>query len=257
MNNLSLCYILVMSTPENTPRVAVTEEEFRQALTEVQANMAAAAQRVDRDPDDIRLLPVSKTVPEDRLRAAHAAGITQFGENKVQEAEHKARAMADVDAHWAIIGPLQSNKTRDVAEFAHEFQALDRLRIARRLNTQLTEHNRTLDVYVQVNASGEASKSGLEPDEVEAFLEQLQEFPALKMQGFMTMALHTTDEAVIRQNFRLLRELRDDLQQRRPELIGSGGLSMGMTNDYQIAIEEGATVVRVGTAIFGARDYAA
>lgn len=245
-----------MPTPENTPRVAVTEDEFRQALTEVQRNIAAAAQRAGRDLQDIRLLPVSKTVPEDRLRAAYAAGVRQFGENKVQEAQEKATAMADLtDAHWAIIGPLQSNKTRDVAEFAHEFQALDRIRIARRLDTQLKEFGRTLDVYVQVNVSGEATKSGLEPQDVEAFLEELQEFDSLQLKGLMTMALHTTDDAVVRQNFIGLRELRDDLRARRPELIGDGGLSMGMSNDYELAVEEGATVVRVGTAIFGARDY--
>ncbi|GAA4477519.1 YggS family pyridoxal phosphate-dependent enzyme [Enteractinococcus fodinae] len=244
-----------MSTPENQPDVAVTEEQFREALAEVQHNIAAAAARVDRDPAEIRLLPVSKTVPEARLRAAYAAGVTQFGENKVQEAEAKAQAMADLDAHWAIIGPLQSNKTREVAEFAHEFQALDRLRIARRLDTHLKELGRTLEVYVQVNVSGEEAKSGLHPNEVEDFLEELREFDALHLKGLMTMAVHTDDEQLIRQNFAILRELRDELRKRRPELIGEGGLSMGMTNDYQLAIEEGATVVRVGTAIFGARDY--
>lgn len=255
LQNLFLCYILVMSTPENTPRVAVTAEDFRQALQEIHAKIDAAAQRAGRDPSEIRLLPVSKTVPEGRIRAAHAAGIQQFGENKVQEAQDKATAMADLDIHWAIIGPLQSNKTRDVAEFAHEFQALDRLRIARRLDTQLKENARTLDVYVQVNVSGEDTKSGLEPGEVENFLEQLLKFTALNVKGLMTMAIHTDDEMVIRHNFSVLRRLRDDLLNRRPELIGEGGLSMGMTNDYEIAIEEGATVVRVGTAIFGERDY--
>lgn len=244
-----------MSTPENAPRIATTEEEFRQALRDVHDNISAAAARAGRDPQHVRLLPVSKTVPEDRMRTAYAAGVTQFGENKVQEAQDKAQAMADLDAHWAIIGPLQSNKTRDVAQFAHEFQALDRLRIARRLNNHLMEYDRTLDVYVQVNVSGEETKAGLAPGEVEAFSEELLEYDALKVKGLMTMAENTTDEDVIRQNFSVLRRLRDDLRERRPELIGEGGLSMGMTNDYQIAIEEGATVVRVGTAIFGARDY--
>jgi hypothetical protein len=244
-----------MFTPENAPRIAATEEEFRQALDEVHTNIAAAAARAERDPQDVRLLPVSKTVPVERLRIAYAAGVTQFGENTVQEAQDKAQAMADLDAHWVIIGPLQSNKTRDVAQFAHEFQALDRIRIARRLNTQLQEHGRTLDVYVQVNVSGEETKSGLAPGEVEEFLEQLLEFRALNVKGLMTMAVHTNDEDVIRQNFSVLRRLRNDLRERRPELIGEGGLSMGMTNDYQIAIEEGATVVRVGTAIFGERNY--
>lgn len=250
-----LCYILVMSTPENAPSVATTELEFRKALETVYEKIAVAAERVGRDPREIRLLPVSKTVPEERLRAAYAAGMTEFGENKVQEAETKAAAMSDLDIHWAVIGPLQSNKTRDVAAFAHEFQALDRIRIARRLDGQLKELERTLDVFVQVNASGEETKSGLEPRHVEEFLEQLQEFDSLKVKGLMAMAFHTDDETVIRENFTMLRDMRDDLLERRPELIGAGELSMGMSNDYQIAIEEGATVVRVGSAIFGERDY--
>ena len=244
-----------MSTPENASTVATTELEFRKALDAVYENIAVAAERAGRDPHDIRLLPVSKTVPEERMRAAFAAGMTAFGENKVQEAERKAEAMSDLDAHWAIIGPLQSNKTRNVAEFAHEFQALDRIRIARRLNDQLKEFDRTLEVFVQVNASGEETKSGIEPAEVEEFLEQLQEFENLQVKGLMTMALDSDDEAVIRKSFITLREIRDDISQRRPVLIGDGELSMGMSNDYMLAIEEGATVVRVGSAIFGERDY--
>ncbi|HIW46547.1 MAG TPA: YggS family pyridoxal phosphate-dependent enzyme [Candidatus Yaniella excrementigallinarum] len=244
-----------MTTPETAVHVATSEAEFRRAIDIVYQRIAVAAQRVDRAPEDIRLLPVSKTVPEDRMRAAYAAGLRQFGENKVQEAQTKAEAMNDLDVHWAVIGALQSNKTRDVAQFAHEFQALDRLRIARRLDNQLQEFGRSLDVYVQVNASGEHTKSGLHPDDVEDFLERLQEFQCLKVRGLMTMALHTTDEAVIRQNFAVVRGLRDELREHRPALIGDGGLSMGMSNDYEIAIEEGATVVRVGSAIFGARDY--
>lgn len=241
--------------PENAPHVATTEIEFRKALDAVWERIAAAAVRVGRDPEEIRLLPVSKTVTDDRMRAAYAAGMTEFGENKVQEAERKAKAMSDLDVHWAVIGPLQSNKTRDVAKFAHEFQALDRIRIARRLHDQLKEHDRTLDVFVQVNASGEETKSGIEPRQVEDFLEQLQEFDALKVQGFMTMAFHTDDETIIRENFTMLRDMRDELRERRPELIGTAELSMGMSNDYEIATEEGATVLRVGSAIFGERNY--
>src|SRR5690625_4204848 len=142
-----------MSTPENTPRVAVTEEDFRQALAEIEDKVSAAAHRAGREPGEIRLLPVSKTVPEERLRVAYAAGMRQFGENKVQEAQSKSASMADLDIHWAIIGPLQSNKTRDIAQFAHEFQALDRFRIGRLLDGQFEEFGSTLDVYVQINIS--------------------------------------------------------------------------------------------------------
>lgn len=244
-----------MSTPEYASSVATTEIEFRKALDAVYENIAVAAERVGRDPREIRLLPVSKTVSEERMRAAHAAGMAAFGENKVQEAEGKAEAMSDLGAHWAVIGPLQSNKTRNVAEFAHEFQALDRIRIARRLDGQLKEFDRTLEVFVQVNASGEETKSGLEPRQVEDFLEQLQEFENLQVKGLMTMAFHSDDETVIRESFMMLRDIRDDIRERRPELIGDGELSMGMSNDYMIAIEEGSTVVRVGSAIFGERDY--
>src|SRR5699024_11675406 len=127
---------------------------------------------------------------------------------------------------------LQSYNTRDFVQLVHEIHALERLLIARRMDNQLQEFVRSLDVYVQVNASGEHTKSGLHSDDVEDFLERLQEFQCLKVRGLMTMALHTTDEAVIRQNFAVVRGLRDELREHRPALIGDGGLSMGMSNDY-------------------------
>lgn len=242
-----------MSNTSSVP-APQTVEEFRAALQAVQDKVHDAATRAGRDPNEVTVLPVSKTVTEERLRIAYQAGITHFGENKVQEAQAKAEAMADLDARWSVIGPLQSNKTRDVANFAHEFQALDRIRIARRLDTQLKEAGRTLKVYVQVNTSGEDTKSGLTPAEVPAFLVELQEFDALEVSGLMTLAENTDDEARIRKNFQTLRQLRDDALE--AGIIGEGLLSMGMSGDYEIAIEEGANIVRVGQAIFGARDYA-
>ena len=230
---------------------AVTVEDFRRNLAAVRARLASAAERAGRDAAGIRLLPVSKTVPEERLRAAHAAGITQMGENKVQEARRKAAALADLGIHWAVIGHLQTNKAKDVAAFADEFQALDSLRVAEALDRRLQAAGRGLDVYVQVNSSGEASKFGLDPADVPAFLQALPAFSSLRVRGLMTLAAHTGDRARIRECFRTMRDLRDAGLQ--AGTIGDGQLSMGMSGDFELAIEGGSTCVRVGQAIFGPR----
>lgn len=234
---------------------AETVEDFRCNLAAVHARITAACQRVDRDPAGVRLLPVSKTKPETSLRLAYAAGCRLLGENKPQEACQKWEAMADLtDLRWSVIGHLQTNKAKLVARFAAEFQALDSLRVAEALERRLQAEGRGLDVFVQVNTSDEASKYGLPPNEVAAFLRKLPAFSALRVRGFMTLALLSAEAARVRRCFVLLRELRDRLRQQAPDGIGLDELSMGMSGDYEIAIEEGATVVRVGQAIFGARD---
>lgn len=232
---------------------AETVEEFQRAITAVRTRMAAAAERTGRSAEDVRLLPVSKTVPADRIRLAVAAGCRELGENKVQEAERKHHDLADLDVSWSVIGHLQTNKARNVATFADEFQALDSLRAAAALDRRLQGLGRGLDVYVQVNTSAEESKYGLAPDELAGFLAQLAGFSALRVQGLMTLALFTPEVARVRECFRLLRTLRDRVRETDPALIGAGGLSMGMSGDFETAIEEGATVIRVGQAIFGAR----
>lgn len=228
-------------------------EDFRRSLDAVRGRIAAAAERSGRSPDEVRLLPVSKTVPEERLRNAIAAGMHQLGENKVQEAKRKHANLIDEDVAWSVIGHLQTNKAKDVAAFAAEFQALDNLRAAEALDRRLQAAGRSLDVYVQVNTSAEESKYGLAPDEVPAFLRQLPAYASLNVRGLMTLALFTSDVERVRACFVRLRELRDRARDADPELIGSGELSMGMSGDYEVAIEEGATCVRVGQAIFGAR----
>ncbi|WP_159625507.1 YggS family pyridoxal phosphate-dependent enzyme [Actinomyces sp. zg296] len=228
-----------------------TPEDFAGNLAAVRSRLEAAAERAGRDASEIRLLPVSKTVPEERLRAAVAAGITQMGENKVQEAKRKSENLADLPIHWALIGHLQTNKARDAAAFAHEFQALDSLRVAEALDRRLQALGRPLDVYVQVNSSGEASKFGLEPADVPAFLAALPAYSSLRVRGLMTLAAHTDDASRVRACFTTMRELRDAGLQ--AGAVGDGQLSMGMSGDFEIAIEEGSTCVRVGQAIFGAR----
>lgn len=229
-------------------------EDFRHNLADVHARMAAACQRVGRDPASVRLLPVSKTKDEASLRLAYAAGCRMFGENKPQEAYKKWEAMRDLtDLQWSVIGHLQTNKAKLVARFATEFQALDSRRLAEVLDRRLQAEGRSLDVFVQVNTSGEASKYGLPPEKVAEFLEALPAFTALQVRGLMTLAVFSAEPARVRQCFVRLRELRDRLRQDAPSGIDLEELSMGMSGDYEIAIEEGATVVRVGQAIFGAR----
>lgn len=226
-------------------------EQITANLDAVRTRIEAAATACGRDPGEIRLLPVTKTVPALRLRAAFAAGVTQMGENKVQEAKGKHEEMSDLDIHWAIIGHLQTNKAKDVAAFASEFQALDSLHLAQALDRRLQAAGRSLDVYVQINSSGEESKFGLPPHEVAGFLAQLPACSSLRVRGLMTLAAHMPDQERVRECFRLMRRLRDAGLE--AGTVGDGLLSMGMSGDFELAIAEGATCVRVGTAIFGAR----
>lgn len=237
-----------------TYTTANTIDEFRRHLADVHARIVAACARVGRDPASVRLLPVSKTVPEARIRNAYAAGCHTLGENKVQEAHRKWQALSDLpDLRWAVIGHLQTNKAKLVAEFASEFQTLDSLRVAEALDRRLQAEGRALDVLVQVNTSNEASKFGLAPEEVTAFVKKLPAYSALRVRGLMTLALFSDDAAKVRPCFVRLRELRDRLRQTAPDGMTFDDLSMGMSGDFELAIEEGSTTVRVGQAIFGAR----
>ena len=223
-------------------------------LDAIRARIAAACRAAGRDPGDVRLLPVSKTVDEARLRLAHGIGLRELGENKVQEAMGKWEAMADLaDLRWVLIGHLQTNKAKYAARFASEFQALDSLRVAQALDAQLQSRGRALDVLVQVNTSGETTKFGLAPEDVPGFVRQLPAFSSLRVRGLMTLALFSDDAARVRPCFARLRGLRDRLRQDAPDGIAMDELSMGMSGDFELAIAEGATTVRVGTAIFGSR----
>lgn len=219
----------------------------------VRARICSAAGRSGRSGGGVRLVLVTKTIPPERVREAIAAGQCDLGENKVQEGRRKAVALAGAPIRWSMIGHLQSNKVKEVLEFADELQSLDRLSLAAALDRRLQSLGRGLDVLVQVNTSGEASKYGLAPDAVPAFLKELPAFTALRPRGFMTLATFTPDEAEVRRCFRLLRDVRERAQAEAPQGEALAGLSMGMSGDYEWAIEEGATVVRVGQAVFGPR----
>lgn len=233
---------------------ARTVEDFGRNLAAVRARIEAACRRAGREPAGVRLLPVSKTRPADSLRLAYAAGCRMLGENKVQEAHGKWQALQDLDdVQWSVIGHLQTNKAKLVARFASEFQALDSLRLAEALERRLQAEGRSLDVFVQVNTSGEASKYGLAPEQAADFIRALADFPALRLRGLMTLALFSRDAERVRPCFVRLRQLRERLRQDLRAGLALDELSMGMSGDYEIAVEEGATVVRVGQAIFGAR----
>jgi len=237
---------------------AETVEMFRANLAAVNARIAAACARVGRDPSNVRLLPVSKTKPVEAVRLAYEAGCRLFGENKPQEAHTKWEALREElpELRWSVIGHLQTNKAKLVARCASEFQALDSLRVAEALERRLQAEGRGLDVFVQVNTSGETSKYGLPPEEIAGFLRELPAFSALRVRGLMTLAVFSADAERVRRCFVVLRELRERLRQDAPSGLAADALeelSMGMSGDFELAIEEGASVVRVGQAIFGAR----
>jgi hypothetical protein len=227
--------------------------EIKTNLATIQQKIADACAKAGRDPSSVRLLPVTKTVPAERLRIAFAAGCEEMGENKVQEAREKSELLSDLAIKWCIIGHLQTNKVKYITRFAHEFQALDSLKVAAELDKRLQAAGRGMDVYVQVNSSGEASKFGLPPEEVEDFVRQLPDYASLRVKGLMTLAIFSSDHERVRACFVRMRELQERLRQSAPAGLSFDELSMGMSGDFELAIEEGATVVRVGQAIFGKR----
>src|SRR5690625_4195973 len=238
---------------EQEHATAATVEAFAQYRQRGRECIKAAEQRAGREASDVRLLPVSKTVPVDRIRLGIEAGITELGENKVQEGYRKWEELIDTGVRWCVIGNLQTNKAKFVARFADEFQALDRARVAEALNRRLELEDRTLDVFVQVNTSNEESKYGVAPADLPQLLRDVQQFERLNVRGLMTLAVFSTDPALVRPCFHRLRSLRDQMQDNLG-LENLTELSMGMSGDFELAIEEGATVVRVGQAIFGARE---
>lgn len=232
------------------------EDTMAGRLARIQHRIAQACERAGRPASSVTLLPVSKTFGEASVREAMALGLNRFGENKTQEIRQKAAALAGEDVHWVLIGHLQTNKAKDAARDATEVQSLDRLELAEALHRRLENEGRMLDVLVQVKTSSEPSKYGMAPDEVPAFLRRIAtEFPTLRAQGLMTLAVNSPDPAEVRACFRALRELRDRLAQENIPGVSLDRLSMGMSGDFELAIEEGSTEVRIGTAIFGARSY--
>ena len=218
-------------------------------IAKVGERIRAAAQASGRDLDHIGLLAVSKTKPAAAVREAYAAGIRDFGENYLQEALEKQAELSELPLIWHFIGPIQSNKTKPIAEHFAWVHSVDRLKIAQRLSEQRPADLPLLNICLQVNVSAEDSKSGCAPAELAALAEAVSQLPNLRLRGLMAIPEPTDDVAAQRAAFARLRELRDGLP------LPLDTLSMGMSHDLDAAIAEGATWVRIGTALFGARDY--
>jgi pyridoxal phosphate enzyme (YggS family) len=226
--------------------IAENLEKLRQSIYDI-------ALSSNRSPDEIQLVAVSKRFSVTAMEEALEAGQAVFGENYIQEAARKKQALADrVKLHF--IGHLQSNKAKTAAETCDVIETIDRPKIVRSLHKHLENANRQLDVLVQVNLGGESQKSGIPPQDVESLVTFMQDYPRLRLRGLMTMPPFTPDPELTRPYFLTLRALAEQLNTKG--LLGNQGrveLSMGMSHDYQVAIEEGATLIRIGTAIFGAR----
>jgi pyridoxal phosphate enzyme (YggS family) len=231
-----------------------TYQRIAQNIAQVRANIAEAAQRAGRAVDEITLVAVSKTMPVDLVKIAYNVGITDVGENRVQEALPKIADFHPEGLRWHMIGHLQSNKAGKVVEAFAMVQSVDSLHLAQVLNRHAEEVGKRLPVLLEINVAGEASKEGIALAEAPAVAQQIAGLPSLDVQGLMTVAPLVNDPEDVRPVFRSLRLLREQLQQTLPDCSWRH-LSMGMTGDYRIAIEEGATIVRIGRAIFGERTY--
>ena len=227
-----------------------------QNVAEVRQRIAASAQRAGRDPEEVVLMAVSKTFAPEPIREAYAAGLRVFGENRVQEFSGKAAALSDLhEAEWHMIGHLQSNKAVAAAAVFAAVDSLDSLKLAEKLNASAEKLGKKLGVLIEVNVGGESAKSGLAPDsaQLEELLTAAPQLERLEFHGLMTIPPFTEDAQEARPYFRKLRALRDRITARRLPAVRMDVLSMGMSHDFEIAIEEGSTCVRVGTAIFGER----
>jgi pyridoxal phosphate enzyme (YggS family) len=225
-------------------------------LLRVRERIEAAARGAGRRAEDITVMAVSKTFPPGRIREAYDAGLRAFGENRVQEFAGKTEALRDLhNAEWHLIGHLQTNKAAKAVELFAAVDSVDSLRLAQKLNASAEQLGKRLAVLIEINVGGEAAKSGAAPDshELEDLLLTARELQNLEFRGLMTVPPFTDDPQQARPYFRKLRELRDRISARRLPAVDMSALSMGMSHDFEVAIEEGSTCVRVGTAIFGER----
>ncbi|PXF58762.1 MAG: YggS family pyridoxal phosphate-dependent enzyme [Deltaproteobacteria bacterium] len=229
-----------------------------QNLQELKFRIAEAAQRSGRRPEDVRLLAVTKTVSMDRIREAISSGQRLFGENYVQEAAKKLESLGDLyhETTWHFIGHLQTNKAKLAVQLFDCVETVDNLKLARALDRHAKAAGKRLSVYVQVNVAQDPKKSGLSPEELPAFLKEASELSGIDICGLMTMPPWEPEPESLRPWFSALRELRDEMNAGLGRSPGLKELSMGMSQDFETAIEEGATVVRIGTALFGRRESA-
>jgi len=227
--------------------------DLKDNIARVQERIAEACRRAGRRPEDVKLVAVSKTVPPDRIRAAYDAGLRDFGENRVQEANAKRAALSDLTVTWHLVGHLQTNKAKLARELFHCVHSLDSLRLAQKLDEAAVCSGERLPVLIEVNLGEEQTKSGVREQDVLPLAEQVSRLATIELRGLMVLPPFFEDPEQARPFFRRLRELAGTIGSASLPGVSMRELSMGMSHDFEVAIEEGATMVRIGTAIFGRR----
>jgi pyridoxal phosphate enzyme (YggS family) len=227
--------------------------DLAENIAKVQERIAAACARAGRKPQEVRLIAISKTFPAELIRRAHEAGLREFGENRVQEAEAKRPALSDLNITWHLVGHLQTNKAKPARELFQWIHSVDSLRLAEKLDKVAASRGAKLPVLIEVNLGGEAAKAGAESSAVAGLADELSRLETLELCGLMVIPPFLEEAEMVRPYFRRLRELAKDIAARDVPNVSMQELSMGMSHDFEVAIEEGATMVRIGTAIFGPR----
>lgn len=231
-------------------------QDIIQNIADINKRIEIACQNTGRNPAEVRLLLATKTVSAERIKIALMAGHTLIGENKVQEIKEKYNSLKDIPHESHFIGHLQTNKIKEILKYNVScIQSVDRLDMAKKLNERLLFENKTIDVLIQVNTSDEESKFGVAPSDLVPLVMEMAELDRINIKGLMTIGLFSTDQVKVRACFQMLRRLKEKVEELQIPRVEMKELSMGMSGDLEIAIEEGATIIRVGTAIFGTRIY--
>jgi len=247
--------------PDATPEISeqIRPEAVAERVQSVRERIAQACERVGRSPDEITVVAISKTFPLQAVESGQAAGIDHFGENRARQLRDKARERPGVfeggEIKWHMVGHLQRNKAKFVARHADWFDALDSPRLAKELNKRAAKNDRGIPCLVQVNITGDEQKYGLDPDETHGYLDHCAQYDHLDIKGLMALASFVDDPEDVRGEFQRMRELFETYDATRNPQVEMQELSIGMSNDFEVAIEEGSTMVRLGTSIFGPRDY--
>ncbi len=222
-------------------------------ILKIKQRIREACLKVGRNPDEVTIVAVTKTVPVDKIKEAINSGIVDIGENKVQELLEKRNSIENI--RWHFVGHLQTNKVKYIVDFIHLIHSVDSLKVALEIDKRAKKINRAIDILIEVNTSGEKTKYGVKPDEVVELVRQISEnCDFIRVKGLMTVAAFLPNPEDVRPMFRLLREVRDEVAKFNFKNVEMRHLSMGMSNDFEVAVEEGATLVRIGTAIFGPRN---
>lgn len=233
-----------------------TQANIVENLSKIQQRIDQTCERIGRDSSEVKLLLATKTVDAERIKLAIESGYPLIGENKIQEIKEKFDALKTIEHQTHFIGHLQTNKVKEILRYnVNCLQSLDRMRLARRLQNRLEYEDKTMDVFIQVNTSNEESKFGIPPDLAIEFTHQITKFNRLNIKGLMTIGLFSSNDEKVRKCFQLLKNIQQEIIAENIPNVEMKELSMGMSGDLEIAIEEGATIIRVGTAIFGEREY--